>query len=257
MNWNSTMGVISTTAIFLPIAFILLLRLGGYRTFPALLAYLIISLTTNFLSQGYVTVNQDVIRYFKLCNNLTDAPLMLLFLSYFCTSAKQAQNLRKLILGFILFEIIIVAIKGLNKEAITIVLAPGLAIVFGICMYFFINQTKMAITHRKATGKAFISASLLFAYGCFGIIYLLFYVFETHIIDGKINQQYLADTYLVYFFVATLSSLLLCAGLIIESKRVQKLAELKLTRKELSEIYEGSEKAAPLRTAIILDFERD
>ena len=101
-----------------------------------------------------------------------------------------------------------------------------------------------------------ISASLLFAYGCYFILYLLFYVFETHLEGKIINEEYLADTYLVYFFTATFSSILICIGIMIESKRVQKLNELKITRKELSMIYDGTETAARLRTAI-LDFDRD
>ena len=164
--------------------------------------------------------------------------------------------MRVLILSFVLFEVTIVLLRGVTKEAITIILAPGLAIVFSFCLYFFIRQAKKAITHRKATGKALIIASLLFAYGCFAILYLMFYVFQTHLVDGKLNTQYLEDTYLVFFFVTTFSSLLLSIGVIIESKMVRKLHELKITRKELLMIYNGTEKAAPLRTAI-LDFERD
>lgn len=250
------MGLISTIALFLPIAFILILRMGRYRTFPILIAYYIIALINNFLGEGYIPVSSDAIKYCSLINNLLDAPLMLLFLTYFCTSPMQARRMRVLILAFILFEVAIVVLRGINKEAITIILAPGLAIVFSFCLYFFIRQAKKAITHRKATGKALIIASLLFAYGCFTILYLMYYVFQTHLVDGKLNTQYLEDTYLIFFFVTTFSSLLLCTGIIIESRRVQKLHELKLTRKELLQIYEGTEKAAPLRTAL-LDFKRD
>jgi len=257
MSWNSTMGLISTIALFLPIAFILSLRLVRYRTFPILLAYFGISFINNFLGEGYIHTSNNVIKYWGLTNNLLDPPVMLFFLTYFCTSAAQAKGMRILTLAFILFEIIVVSLLGYSKDAITVTLGPGLAIVFGFCLYFFIRQTKQAIMHRKATGKAFMSAALLFAYGCYFIIYLMFYIFETHLSPIKANeQQYIADTFLVFFFVVTLSSLLMCTGLYIESKRVQKLAELKITRKELSMIYEGTEKAAPLRAAI-LDFDRD
>lgn len=101
--------------------------------------------------------------------------------------------------------------------------------------------------HHKATGKAIIAAALLFAYGCYTIIYMMYYVFKT---------PHVADTFLVYFLVATFSSFLLCAGIIIERKRVQKLYELKQTRKELLDIYKDTKTAAPLRTAI-LDFDKD
>ena len=256
MTWNFTMGIISTVALFLPIVFILILRMSRYRTFPALIAYYTIAIINNFLGEGYIAVSTDVVKYWSLANNLLDAPIMLLFLIYFCTSPVQARKMRILILSFILFEAVVVLLMGFTKEAITIVLAPGLGIVFCFCLYFFIQKTKTAITHRKATGKALIISSLLFAYGCFAILYLMFYIFETHLIDNKVNPQYLADTYLVYFFAATFSSLLMCSGIIIESKRVQKLNELKITRKELSTIYDGTEKGAPFGTAI-LDFERD
>jgi hypothetical protein len=256
MTWNSAMGFVSSVALFLPIAFILALKLGRYRSFPALLAYYAIAFINNILGEGYIAAGTDVVKYWGLANNLLHPPLMLFFLTYLCTSVAQAQRMRMLILTFILFEVVVILLRGISKETITITLAPGLAIIFFFCGYFFIRQTKMAITHRKATGKAMIVASQLFAHGCFAIIYLMFYVFETHRVGNEINPGYLADIYLVYFFVVTLSSSFMCAGIIIESKRVQKLSELKITRKELLMIYDGTEKAAPLRTAI-LDFDKD
>ena len=102
--------------------------------------------------------------------------------------------------------------------------------------------------YKKGTGKALIAASLLFAYGCYGIIYLMYYIFKT---------PYVADTFLVYFLVVTLSSLLIPAGIIVEEKRIRKLNELKITRRELSDIYGNEKKAAPIKRTAMLDFDRD
>ena len=256
MTLNFIMGIISTVALSLPVVFILILRLGRYRSFPALLAYYAMSFINNFLGERYVGTSNGVIKYWGLTNNLLDPPLMLLFLTYFCTSVAQARRMKLLILSFILFELTVVLLLGYSKQAITIILAPGLAIVFGFCIYFFVRQAKMAITHGKATGKALISASLFFAYGCFSIIYLMFYVFETQGVGETINEQYVADTFLVYFFVATFSSVAICTGIFIESKRIQKLNELKITRKELSMIYDGTQRAGQLRKPL-LDFDID
>ena len=52
MTWNSIMGFISSVALFLPILLILFFRLGGYRTFPALLIYYVIVFTFNLLTEG-------------------------------------------------------------------------------------------------------------------------------------------------------------------------------------------------------------
>ncbi|HEV7779712.1 MAG TPA: hypothetical protein VGO58_00520 [Chitinophagaceae bacterium] len=246
MTWNSVMGLISSIALFLPIFFILVFRLGSYKTFPALLVYYIIVFSYNLLTEGYIKADGDTIHYWNIFNNLLDAPLMLLFLTYFSTSTIFTKRMHLVIALLVGFECIVVLLKGFTTEAITIILGPGLLTVVFFSTYFFIRQTKITIMHSKATGKAIIAASLLFAYGCYTIIYLMYYVFKT---------PYVADTFLVYFMVATFSSLLMSAGLIMERKRVQKLHELKLTRKELSDIYKG-ETAAPLRTAI-LDFDKD
>jgi hypothetical protein len=136
----------------------------------------------------------------------------------------------------------------LNARAITIMLAPGIIILISLCLYFFIRQTKIAIIHKKGIGKSLIAASLLFAYGCYGIIYLMYYIFKT---------PYVADTFLVYFLVVTFSSLLITAGIIVEEKRIRKLNELKITRRELSDIYGGEKKAAPLPRTAMLDFDRE
>ncbi|MBK5272484.1 MAG: hypothetical protein JJE22_15895 [Bacteroidia bacterium] len=109
--------------------------------------------------------------------------------------------------------------------------------------------------HHKASGKAIMTSALLFAYGCYSIIYLLYYVFKTHIENGVLKQKELDVTVLIYFVVTTLSTVLMCAGLIIERKRIQKLNELKQTRKELSIIYQDASHI-PVRT-VALDFDRE
>ena len=247
MTWNSVMGFVSSFALFLPIFFILTLRLGGYKSFPALLIYYISVFIYNLMTEGYITANNEVVHYWGLSNNLLDVPLMLFFLTYYSTSAAFTRRMKITILGFVLFEATVITILGLNVDALTIILGPGLLLVFGLCLSLFIRQTKITIMHRKATGKALIIAALLFAYGCYTIIYLMYYVFKT---------PYIADTFLVYFLVVTFSSLLMCAGIIIERKRVQKLNELKTTRKELSAIYKDTKTAAPGRAAM-LDFDRE
>lgn len=248
MTWNSVMGIVSSIALVCPILIIFSLRLGAYRTFPALLFYYTSVLVYNLMTEGYIAADIAVVNYWGLANNLMDTPLMLTFLLYFSTSSSFTKRMKIVIAGFLLFEIIVVSVLGLNTEAITVILGPGLAIVVGFCIYFFIRQTKTAILHRKATGRAVIAASLLFAYGCFGFIYLMYYVFKTPFIE---------DTFLVYFFVITVSSLMICTGIIIEEKRIRKLNELKLTRRELSDIYANEKKAAPFRKTAMLDFDRE
>jgi hypothetical protein len=198
------------------------------------------------MTGGYIHAESQVIHSWGLANNLLDGPLMLSFISYFSISTRFTTLMKKVIAGLILYEMIILVLIGFNVKAITIILGPALSVVIGYCTLFFIRQTKITITHQKATGKALMAASLLFAYGCYGILYLMYYIFKT-----EVN-----DTFIIYFLVGTISSIVLAFGIYLESKRIRHLQELKLMRKELSDMYPEEKKRTPLRAAM-LDFDRD
>jgi len=246
MTWNYMMGLISTIALSLPILTIIATKLYGYRSFPALLIYYIIAVGDNFLTLGYIHADKAFVRYYGLTNNFLETPLILIFLTYFSTSPELTRRMKILILAFAAYEIIIISIFGFNLNAITITIGSGLLLLLSFCVIFFVRQTKITIMHRKATGKALIAGSFLFSFGCYSIIYLMYYIFKTP----------KAETLLVYFLVTIFSSTLICAGIIIERKRVQKLNELKLTRKELSIIYKDNTPATPKKT-IMLDFDKE
>jgi hypothetical protein len=241
------MGSISAFALFLPILLILAFRLGAYRSFPFLLFYYTMVFINCLMTEGYLHVNADIVHYWGISINLLDAPLMLLFLFYFSGSMEFSRRLKILLVAYFTFELSVVLLVGFNAEAITIVLGPGILIVFALCLFFFIRQSKIVVTNRKALGKTLIAASLVFAYGCYGILYVLFYIIKTSLV---------ADAFLVYFFVVTLSSLFLCTGIFFERKRILKLFELKKARKELLDIYKDS-KPTPTFTTAFLDFDRE
>lgn len=248
MTWNTVMGLISSVALICPVLIILFYRLGTYSSFPALLIYYTGVFVYNLFTEGYINVHPDIVRYWGLANNFLDAPLMLTFLLYFSPGQNFTKRLKVLIASFLLFEMTVITVTGFNTKAVTIILGPGIVLVVGLFLYFFIRHTKVAITNRKAFGKATIAAAFLFAYGCFGFIYLMYYVLKTPFIE---------DTFLVYFLVVTISSLLVTTGIFIEEKRIRKLMELKQTRRELSDIYANEKKTIPIKRTVMLDFDRE
>jgi hypothetical protein len=258
MTWNNILGLLSTLALCFPILFIFIFKLSTYRSFPALLFYYISVFIYNLLTEGYITASADVVYYWGIVNNLMDVPLMLYFLTYFSPSKRFQQRMKVIVCGFLVWETAILVLKGFTIDAITIILAPGLPLIFCYCIYFFTRQVKLAIVHRKATGKAMMVSALLFAYGCYTIVYLMYYVFKAHLDgDNKVKPDYVEDTFLIYFMVTIISSILVSTGLIIERKRIRKLNELKITRKELSAIYPAETKrTVPLRT-VLLDFDKE
>ncbi len=258
MNWHFTIGTLSSVAVALPVFIILTLKLVNHRSFPALMAYCFVAVGYNLLTLGYFNAPQKFVWNWGLANNLLDAPLMLYFLSYFSPSMLFKKRMYILIGCFIVFEIITIALMGLSMESITVILGPGLLSVFGFCLYFFVCQAKLAIKYRKATGKALMVSALLFQYGCFLVIYLMYYIFKAHLDEaGRVNPHNQDDTFLIYFLVTIFASLLLSAGIIIESRRIHKLNELKITRKELLAIYSEKSIAPSYKKAAMLDFDKE
>lgn len=257
MNWYSVMGLISSFAIAGPVLLILILGISRYRSFPVLLLYYTSVLIYNLITAGYIIVPFEVEHSWGMINNIIDAPLMILFLTYFSTSATFTQRMKILAAVLGLFELVVIGIAGFNTDAITIILGPGLLIVSGLLLFYFIRYTKHAIEKRKATGKALIITSQLFAYGCYLFIYLLYYVFKAqNDANGQPNEQYVNDTFLIFYIATTLSAILMSIGLVVEYSRIKKMKELLVTRKELNALYAETEKAVPVRTAL-LDFDRE
>lgn len=231
MTWFEAVGLISAIALFLPIITAVILRLAWYKSFPALLVYYLLVSCQTFLALNFMKVDGTFVKYYGITNNFLDAPLILSFMTYFSKTASFRRKMKVIIPSFIAFEIIVIALKGYNTNAATIVMGPGLLLVLGFSLLFFLHQAKMTIIHQKAAGKALMAASLLFAYGGYAFIYVVYYILKTP------NK---ADAFLIYFLIAIISSLITCAGIIYERKRVRQLTELKVAREELKIIYGGS-----------------
>jgi hypothetical protein len=233
MTWFEVVGLVSAIALFLPIIIILSLRLAWYKSFPALLVYYIMVSCQAFLALGLMNIDKKFVQYWGVTNNFLDAPLILTFMTYFSKTALFRKKMKMFIPVLVLFEIVIIAIYGYTINAVVIVMGPGLLAVLIFSFMFFIHQAKITVAYQKATGKALIAAALLFAYGGYSFIYVVYYIIKT---------PYKTDTFLVYYLIAIISSLLISAGIFFERKRVRQLTEIKIARKELKMIYGKSER---------------
>lgn len=239
------MGTISIFSLALPVILVFALRLEKNKHFLALAATYLVTLSFNVISMGLFNTNENFTRLLGVTSNFLEFPLMFIFLSYFSFSAILAKRMWYLVLAFLLFEVIITAIYGYNKVAMTIVMAPGLALMMFFSVWFTLRQIRIATAHRKAAGKAVMISSQLFAYGCFSIIYVMFYL---------LKSKEVGDIFTIYFISTTLSNLALSVGIYIENKRIKKLDELRTTRKELNIIYD---KSRPVKTISLGPSEMD
>lgn len=234
MNWHNAIGILSTVALFAPVFVIFATKLFNKRYIP-LLIYCILAFGFNLMTEHLVNVPKNIERYYGIINNLTDMPLMLSFLMFHIHSSSVVKKMKIVMAAYILFEIVLIALYGITVKTITLTMGPGLLIVFAFALYYFVFTVKRSFIHNKFVGKAFVASSLVFAYGCFFIIYIMHYV---------IKLQDLPGLFLIYYFISVIYCSLLAVGLYMESKRKKKQEELLVTRKELMRFFSDEKKPA-------------
>ena len=233
MTWHKAIGFLSTLALFSPVFVILAFRLINYKKYFPLFFYCLFAFVYNLMSENYIPLPGNIQRIFGIMNNLLDPPLMLTFLLLCYTSSVQAKKMKILLGIFIGYEIVILALYGLSIKSITIIMGPGLLMIFGYALYFFVQTVKRSFIHKKILGKALMASAICFAYGCFFLIYIMHYVLALPDVE---------DIFLIYFISSIIFCSLLTAGLVIESKRQRKLEELLITRKELIRFFADEKK---------------
>ncbi len=232
MTLYELMGWISTVALLVPIALLLIFKLALYRSFPALLGFLFILLSCNILMLG-VAPRLDAFQ--ESMHNMLEAPLILAFLTYFSRSLEFRKRMMIALATLVAFELVVLSIEGFSSEAYKIMTAPGLALCLGFGLYFFIHQVKLTIVYQKAFGKAMLASSMFFATIGLSFIYVVRYF---------TNPQFRQDADLVQFMIVLFTAIGLSIGLIFERKRVKQLEELRIAREELKAIYGDKDEKA-------------
>jgi len=238
MNWLAAIGIISSVALILPVIIIIIFGFFRYKNYQALLIYCLLAFVYNLMTEDIITTTGNIEKLWGIINNLLDVPLMLLFIMIFSTSAAQTFRMKIYLAVFVCFELIVIFLYGLSIKTITIVMGPGLVLILIIGAFFFFMKVKQSILHKKALGRAFLTAAIVFAYGCFSFIYIMYYI---------LALPDVSNIFLIYHLVTIVYCSLLSTGLIIEKRRVKKLGELRVTRKELIQFFNDEKKQSPPR----------
>src|SRR5689334_780217 len=235
MNSHALLGIISSIALFVPVALIIILKLFSNRSFSALAIFYFIVGAQNLMRQSVFGISKSIYQPMSLVDNILEVPLMLTFLGFFSCSALMTKRIKTCIYAFLVFEVIVLAIFGFNVRAIKIILGPDIILIAAISFSFFLRYVRLSVSNAKSLGKAVMAASVFISYVIFSIVYIFYYLVK--------NEQYRGDAELIYYLISILSAILMTIGILIENKRFKKLGELKHTRKELATIY-GEKKVA-------------
>lgn len=226
------MGAGSSLLLFVTIVLLLINFKEGKYYFLALAFYLAQIIFLNMLSAKFITISPALRYYTGIWNNILDLPLMLLFFQYFAKDNKTRKLLLYISVAYMLFDLVTFLTMGMNIPSLTVIIGPGLLIVTAFGFYFFVDHLKTAIVKRKETGRAFMSGAIVFAYLCFTLIYILFYLMKS---------DYIRDIYKIYYTTFIIFSTCLITGLLlIMASRNAKKPALINTKKEIGKEDENA-----------------
>ena len=228
MSWNTIFGVAATFAMFLPVAAIIYYKLHNHRSLMALLVSYLIAILYNRTTEGLIPVSDSLSEQFGVLVNYLQIPLMLTALLFFCPIKQKQRTIHIITALFIAYEIVICAMFGFSTQAIIYVIGPGVLLVLIYAFYLFVKHIKMTIEFGKNAGRTLMLVSILFSYGCYGLVYYFCYIQKTP--DAS-------DALLLYSIFTLASAILMAIGLKSTRKRIRELEEVKNTRREMAMIF--------------------
>lgn len=225
MNPVTLIGIVSACALLLPVAIILTCRLYGNKSLLTLLFYYLTAAVYNLMVEGVFPVSLDTINTVGAINNYLDIPMMLTIFLFFSTNKGKRKILYVTMAVFVLYELVISLIMGFNMITAIYITGPGIVLMMLYAMYLFSQYVKLTIEKNKAMGRTLMVTSILFAYGCYAMIYFIYYVQKTSAV---------ADVFIIYYIVSIVSSILMSIGLLWVYNRSKQIKEVQVTRKELA-----------------------
>lgn len=228
MNVVSIMGILSAFAFLIPVCVIVIHRLFTIKSLLALLINLFITALYNLMRVDIIITPDEWESNFNIFGSYLEVPLMLTTLLFFCTTSRCKKIINLSLYSFICYELVVTFIVGLNTMALKYIMGPGILILFVHSCYLFSHSVKVSFKKEKCFGKLLIIAAILFAYGCYGMIYCFIYLLKSTAID---------DIFLIYDISSLFASMLMGIGLIIYCRRVIHIKELLQTRKELQAFF--------------------
>jgi hypothetical protein len=229
MKWNTIAGIASTASLFLPVIITLAFRLFKNGSLLALFFSYLFSGIYSLVSINLLPASAQLANTLGIISNYLDTLLMLLTMLFFCNAAWERRVIYGTLVFFLLFEVAIAFMYGMQAQSSTYILGLGTFIILVYSIYFFVYYGKIAIIQGKSVAKTFMAVSLVFAYGCFTVIYFLHYIQKTSAV---------ADVFLIYYIINFIAALLMSFGLVGVYKRKKRLLEIQTTRRELATFFE-------------------
>lgn len=229
MNLNFVAGVAATVALFVPILLISAAKLFTNSSLLALLINYLLTALYNLMAMKVIPVSPVALHQCSAVFNYLDAPLMLVAFLFFCPEKRKKQYVWVALALVLAYELVIAAIFGIGAKSNMYVLGFGTPLMLGYTIYFFSHYGKMSIVQGKSIGKTMMLVSNLFSYGCFTVLYCLYYL---------LDMSPISDVMFMYHILTFIYATFMSIGLVWVIRRVREMKELQLTRKELALFFD-------------------
>ena len=210
---DNLISILTAISLLLPIGAILVRRSMWRWSLAALVVYYFQFFLFSFFPENYVSTGDQPIQLIQFSHVLIDLPLVLLFMHFFAEDGRTRSRIRRSLMGWVAWSIILIATMGLTQRITPYLMGPGILLAVAFSVGFFVKHLQSGIHDRWETGKAFMAGSLVFLYGSYLVIFFIRYVMKLHD-EG--------ETYLLFQVSTLISAWLMTAGLILNRKRPQK-----------------------------------
>jgi hypothetical protein len=211
--------VIASLAIvicFVPFVFLGFKKVRKVNTYRVIGVYWLFNGLVNFPILWPIQ-HEGIRNFFQHLSNvydLVDTPLVLLVFAL-ASAGKLRKQVLLVLVGFVIGEAILIGQKGYTFSW-PIVVGIGVSLILVYTVMGLWQYVKKMEHNRFENSMAYIYASLLFGYGTYLIIYLLYYF------RGSTSGYNEADTFLLYYTSLLLSAVVTSTGIWSYGLRIKK-----------------------------------
>lgn len=205
--------VVTTLAIivcFVPLLFLGMKKMRQVNTYWVIGIYWLFNGLVNLPSLNLIhsTGGRIFLQRINYFYTFTETPMVLLAFA-FASAGRMRRQLLWVMLGFMVGETVLLALRGWNNTSSALITGAGLVLILGYSVAGLWQYLTKMEHSRFEDSMVFVYAALLFGYGSFLIIYIF-----AHYRTGSTGITYNeTDSFLLYYISLLLSALVTSAGL--------------------------------------------
>lgn len=192
--------VLSILACFIPFILLIWKKLWKEKVYVLICGYWLINGLINIGPLFNLPISIRVEEMVTLTANAFDTPLVL-GIFYLASKGSRRTALKVTFFAFVLFEALVISLKGFNYTSSSIIIGVGLVVVIiygAMGIFSYLGRFE----HTPAENvMVFIYSSFLFFYGTFIIIYIFSYLIHT----GDDSDNFFL--YYIELFIAALPAI--------------------------------------------------